>query len=178
MEHDKLAIRKESFGLKSFLQDVVKLFHNEARLRHIHLSLLMQDSEAFPQNVCTDPRRLRQVLINLLSNAIKFTQEHGAVWLQASAQMIDPTEKAETGRDREIHLIVRDNGPGIGKAVLSKLFQPFTQGDASLSRKAGGTGLGLAICKQLAELLDGKIWVETQEGSGTDFHFTFATTTT
>jgi PAS domain S-box-containing protein len=113
--------------------------------------------------VKADAIRVRQVMINLLSNAAKFTEE-GEI-------TVDVNLYKNNGRN-EVKISVIDTGSGISKADQEKLFQPFSQVDASPTRKAGGTGLGLSICKQLINMHGGEIWVESEEGKGSKFHFT------
>ena len=114
--------------------------------------------------VRADAIRVRQVMINLLSNAAKFTEE-GAITVSVSPV------RDEDGR-RQIRVSVTDTGPGISEKDQEKLFQAFSQVDASPTRKSGGTGLGLSICKQLINMHGGDIWVESAEGAGSTFHFT------
>lgn len=114
-------------------------------------------------SVKADAIRVRQVMINLLSNAAKFTEE-GEI-------SVDVELFKNNGRN-EIKISVSDTGSGISKADQEKLFQPFSQVDASPTRKTGGTGLGLSICKQLINMHGGEIWVESEEGKGSKFHFT------
>ncbi|HCB01157.1 MAG TPA: hypothetical protein DEP19_02130, partial [Anaerolineae bacterium] len=113
--------------------------------------------------VKADAIRVRQVMINLLSNAAKFTEE-GEI-------TVDISLYKNNGRN-EVKVSVNDTGAGISKADQEKLFQPFSQVDASPTRKTGGTGLGLSICKQLINMHGGEIWVESEEGKGSKFHFT------
>jgi signal transduction histidine kinase len=100
---------------------------------------------------------VRQVLTNLLDNAIKFT-EKGSVTLRAELQ------------GEQLHFAVKDTGIGIAPERLQAIFDPFTQADASMTRRFGGTGLGTTISKQLVELMGGKIWAESAPGQGTTFH--------
>jgi PAS domain S-box-containing protein len=113
--------------------------------------------------VKADAIRVRQVMINLLSNAAKFTEE-GEI-------TVDVSLYKNNGRN-EVKVSVIDTGAGISKSDQDKLFQPFSQVDASPTRKTGGTGLGLSICKQLINMHGGEIWVESEEGKGSKFHFT------
>ena len=115
-----------------------------------------------PAGVVGDPNRLRQVLLNLLSNAVKFTEE-GEVVVELDA------ERSGAGRWR-LHFRVRDTGIGIPADRLDRLFESFSQVDASTTRRYGGTGLGLAISRRLVELMDGQMSVESEEGKGTTFH--------
>ena len=114
-------------------------------------------------NIIGDPSRLRQILSNLLNNAVKFTNA-GDVKLNVSSQQLDGTHK--------IHFAVEDTGIGIPMDKMDHLFKPFSQVDASVTRRYGGTGLGLAISKKLVELMGGKIWAESEIGKGSTFHFT------
>ncbi len=114
-----------------------------------------------------DVTRLRQILVNLLNNALKFT-EHGEVLLSLT------TTSVGNGAI-ELHFAVRDTGIGISADGINRLFHSFSQVDASTTRKYGGTGLGLAISQRLAELMGGRMWVESEEGRGSTFHFTIHT---
>jgi CheY-like chemotaxis protein len=109
-----------------------------------------------------DPTRLRQVLCNLLSNSIKFTPAHGNVVLRVASA---PTPEGGC----TVCFEVTDSGPGITAEAQMRLFQPYGQGDASISRRFGGTGLGLSICKELLRLMKGSIEVESQPGAGSTF---------
>ena len=117
-----------------------------------------------PAMVMGDPTRINQILINLLNNAVKFT-ERGKITIFISSKEID-------GQSYEIHFAVKDTGIGIPEDKTWRLFQSFSQVDASTARRYGGTGLGLAISKRLAELMGGKMWVESKVGKGSVFHFT------
>jgi K+-sensing histidine kinase KdpD len=123
--------------------------------------------EAAPTAIVGDSTRLRQILINLLANAVKFT-EVGEVVVSIEAT------SAEEGRHL-VHFAVRDTGIGIPADRIDTLFESFTQLDASTTRRYGGTGLGLAISKRLAEMMGGTMWVESEPGVGSTFHFTIAT---
>ena len=114
-----------------------------------------------PKQVVGDPHRLRQVLINLAGNAVKFTDQ-GRITLSVHR---------EPGSS-ELHFVVSDTGVGIPKDKHQLIFEPFLQLDASNTRRHGGTGLGLAICKRFIERMGGRIWVESQLGYGSQFHFT------
>ena len=117
-----------------------------------------------PVRILGDPIRLQQILVNLLSNAVKFT-ERGEIEISVSSMELD-------GDNYEIRFAVKDTGIGIPEDKMDRLFQPFSQVDASTTRIYGGTGLGLIICKKLAELMKGKIWAESEMGKGSTFYFT------
>ena len=115
-----------------------------------------------PAGILGDGVRLRQVLLNLLSNAVKFTE---------SGEVIVHVDAAPAGAGmHRLHFAVRDTGIGIPKDRMSRLFESFSQVDASTSRRYGGTGLGLAISRRIVELMDGTMWVESEEGEGSTFH--------
>ena len=117
-----------------------------------------------PEIVKGDSTRLRQIIVNLVGNAIKFTSE-GEVALRVQ------TDKRE-GLDLVLHFTVSDTGIGIPEEKQRAIFEPFTQADASTTRRYGGTGLGLTISTRLVGMMNGKIWVESQVDRGTQFHFT------
>jgi PAS domain S-box-containing protein len=117
-----------------------------------------------PDDVVADPTRLRQVLINLLGNAIKFT-ERGQVGLEV-------TLESRTDEQAQLHFLVRDTGPGIAPEKQKIVFEAFSQADSSMARKFGGTGLGLTISSRLVEMMHGRIWLESELGKGSRFHFT------
>jgi two-component system, sensor histidine kinase and response regulator len=128
------------------------------------LELVYHVSPSVPEWILADPLRLRQVLTNLLGNAIKFT-ERGEVALDVTAEPLD-------GGGLTLHIRVRDTGIGIPRDKLDLIFAPFEQADGSTTRNYGGTGLGLTISHRLAALMQGRIWVESEEGRGSTFHFT------
>jgi two-component system sensor histidine kinase/response regulator len=111
-----------------------------------------------------DSGRLRQIVVNLVGNAIKFADQ-GEVVLKV-------TREAQEGENLLLHFAVVDTGIGIPKEKLATIFEPFTQADASTTRKYGGTGLGLTITSRLVGMMGGKIWVESEVGQGSEFHFT------
>jgi len=158
----KLDLRKEPFDLRESASAVVSLFRDAAREKS--LELVANVDPSCPERVVGDALRLRQILTNLVSNAIKFTdQGRVALSLDARPPQGDPSRL-------EIHLAVADTGIGIDEAQLAQVFHPFVQVDASLTRRHGGTGLGLAICRQLCELMGGRIWVDSVVGKGSTFH--------
>ncbi len=150
------------FDLRTTVEDVTDMLAVRAHDKGLELSCLVYPD--VPALVCGDPGRLRQILINLTGNAIKFT-EQGEVFIRV-------TREEETDRDITVRFSVTDTGIGIPEDHESFLFKSFTQADASITRKYGGTGLGLAISKQLAELMGGRMGVESEEGAGSTFWFT------
>ena len=146
-------------------EEAIELVADKARVKD--LALLFDMDENVPFYILGDATRLRQILLNLLANAIKFTAA-GEIKLLMTARNIGDGNIILEGR-------VRDTGIGIPADRADKLFQPFTQVDASTTRKYGGTGLGLAICKRLTTLMGGDIRVESKEGVGSEFIFTILT---
>ncbi|CAG0978503.1 two-component system, sensor histidine kinase and response regulator [Myxococcaceae bacterium] len=161
IEAGKLEIESAPFAPRQTLQEVLALLSGQAEAKGLSLSCEVDAS--VPDEVEGDAGRLRQVLLNLAANAIKFT-ERGAVSLHASAE--------DEGATSLLRFEVRDTGIGIAPEVVAKLFESFTQADASTTRRFGGTGLGLAISKRLVELMGGGIGVESEPGRGSSFSFT------
>src|SRR5205085_1012980 len=147
------------------IEEALDLFAQEVGRKGVELACSYESGA--PEVIVGDVTRLRQVLVNLVGNALKFT-ERGEVIVTVSAQADDVT-----GR-HEVHFAVRDTGIGIPAELVARLFHSFTQLDASTTRRFGGTGLGLAISRRLAELMGGRMWVESTLGEGSTFHFTIA----
>jgi len=163
IEAQKLAIEAVPFQL----EDVVDTLSNQIGLRAEEkgIELLFRLGDALPDSLIGDPLRLNQILLNLGSNAVKFTDQGGEVVISIEADCVAQDRVA-------LHFSVSDTGIGLSPELQAKLFQSFTQADSSTTRKYGGTGLGLAICKNLVELMGGSIWVESEEGVGSNFQFT------
>ncbi|BCB27149.1 hypothetical protein SKTS_20350 [Sulfurimicrobium lacus] len=162
IEAGKLELDLIDFDLRETVDGIRKLF--TPRTQHKGLQLTCHIEAALPPLLHGDPGRLRQILANLTDNAIKFTDQGEIV--------IDAHLQEETQRDIVVRLEVRDTGIGIAPQTASRLFQSFSQADGSTTRKYGGTGLGLAISKQLVELMDGAIGMESEPGKGSRFWFT------
>jgi len=162
VEAGMLAIEHIPFNMKENVENILAVHQEKAQEKGIALSL--EYNAAAPIFLVGDPLRIGQVLNNLLSNSIKFTHE-GSVTVRCRG------EAAKTGNTAIMHVSVTDTGIGMSQAVTDMLFQPFTQADASISRRFGGTGLGLAISKRIIELMEGDIWVESKEGQGSTFAF-------
>lgn len=159
MEREKIEPELQPFDLRQCVEESLDLV--AAKAAEKGLELIYTFGRTVPEAIIGDPGKLLQVLGNLLSNAVKFTKD-GEV-------EVDITLDSE--RD-EIHFAVRDTGIGIPQEDMGKLFLPFSQLDMSYSRGYEGTGLGLAINKKLVELMGGRIWVESEVGNGSTFHFT------
>ena len=168
VEAGKIELEEQPFDLSRCINDALDLLANKAREKGLALQTIIPAD--LPIGVVGDVTRLRQILINLLGNAIKFT-ENGSVTIEVTSSPLD------NGR-HEYHFTVRDTGIGIPKERLDRLFKSFSQIDASTTRKFGGTGLGLAISKKLSELMGGTMWVESEVGLGSCFHFTVIYETT
>ena len=162
IEAGKLQIEAVGFSLASLLQDSLKTLDARASLKGLTLNCKTADN--LPDRVRGDPVRIRQVLTNLCDNAIKFTAQ-GGVFVEVSVESVSRA-------DVQLHFAVRDTGIGIAPEKQQGIFEAFSQADASTTRKFGGTGLGLTICARLVELMAGRLWLESQPGLGSTFHFT------
>jgi signal transduction histidine kinase len=162
IEAGKMTFENVGFDLREVITNAVALLAPRAQEKNI--SLTYSVDESIHCRVVGDPSRLRQILLNLLGNGVKFTST-GDVSLQV-AKMED------TAGDMRLKFSVKDTGIGISEEVQKSLFQSFTQGNASTTRKFGGTGLGLAICRRLVELMGGEIGVNSTLGEGATFWFT------
>jgi signal transduction histidine kinase/DNA-binding response OmpR family regulator len=162
IEAGKIDLEAIDFDLRDCLECTLKTV--ALRADEKGLELLCEVAAEVPEVVRGDSTRLRQVVINLVGNAIKFTDE-GEVALKVQAE-------APEGQDRLLRFTVSDTGIGIPKDKQESIFAPFSQADTSTTRKYGGTGLGLTISTRLVEMMGGKIWVESEVGRGSQFHFT------
>ena len=161
VESRDLRIQQIPFDLDAVLKSVVSVMESRARARG--LELVCDLAGGVPRRLMGDPDRLHQILLNLTGNAIKFT-EKGAVQLRVSG--------AVTNGSAELTFAVMDTGIGIPLEKQNLIFEPFTQADSSITRQYGGTGLGLTISRRLVDLMQGRIWVESQPGHGSTFSFT------
>ena len=161
IEAGKLSLERIPFNLRELLGDTMKSLALRAHRKRLELACHV--ATVVPENVEGDPHRLRQIIVNLVGNAIKFT-EQGEVVLDVEIEESTPDELV-------LHFRVTDTGIGISADQLHTIFAAFEQADTSTTRRYGGTGLGLAISSRLLELMQGRVWVESELGRGSTFHF-------
>ena len=162
IEVGRLALDPIEFNLREHLGHAMKSLAVGAHQKDLELACFVPPE--LPEFVIGDPVRLRQVLLNLTGNAIKFTDQ-GEVVLRVEEEQGDPDHL-------NLHFTVTDTGVGIPKDKQKIIFEPFTQADTSTTRRYGGTGLGLSISMRLIEMMGGRIWLESEVGKGSTFHFT------
>lgn len=164
VEAGKLEFENVPISIAEIVNDAVDLFRDKAKEKGISLSVKVDD--LVPAEICSDPTRLRQILVNLIGNAVKFTNE-GSVEVFVTAD-------ARQKRKAQVTIDVKDTGIGLSAEQQEKLFSPFTQADNSMTRKFGGTGLGLALSQRLAQALSGNISIkESYPGKGCTFSLSF-----
>jgi signal transduction histidine kinase len=161
IEAGKLELDPVDFDLQALLDQMMKSFSLTAGQKGIKLICRLHDA---PGMVVGDPTRLRQVLTNLLGNALKFTA--------AGEIVVEAQVASQDGDAMAVHFSVRDTGIGISVEQQRKIFEPFVQADSSTTRRYGGTGLGLTVSMRLVEMMGGRVWVESESGHGSCFHFT------
>jgi two-component system, sensor histidine kinase and response regulator len=162
IEAGKLELESIPFDLRESLGETMKGLSFRAHQKKIEL--IYDVRPEVPETLLGDPGRIRQVLINLVGNAIKFT-DRGEISVTVG-------EQSEGLNATRLHFAVKDSGVGVPTEKQERIFEAFSQADGSMTRKYGGTGLGLTICRRLVELMDGRIWMESQPGQGSTFHFT------
>ncbi len=164
IEAGRLDLDKIDFNLPEVINQTLKTLAIRAHKKELELSCRIAPD--VPQIFSGDPDRVRQILVNLVGNSIKFTHKGSIV--------VDVARDADTAETDpfQLHLIVRDSGIGIAPSKQQIIFKAFSQVDGSTTREYGGTGLGLTITKRLVEMMGGKIWVQSQLGEGSTFHFT------
>ena len=162
IESEKLELENQPFDLRDSIEESLDLLASRASEKGLDLAYLIENNT--PNTVNGDVTRLRQIITNLLSNAIKFTEE-GEVFVSVSSELMYDNLY-------EITFSVKDSGIGIPEDKMDRLFKSFSQVDSSTTRMHGGTGLGLAISKRLAEMMNGKMWLESKVGEGSTFYFT------
>lgn len=159
IESGRLELDPIDFDFQECLVDALKAVALQAHLKGLELAYHV--SPEVPLRLHADPHRLRQILINLVGNGLKFTRQGGLT------VRVYPQDRAM------LHVEVQDTGIGIPKESQDKIFESFSQAENSTSRQYGGTGLGLTITARLVEMMGGKVWVESEPGQGSTFHFTF-----
>jgi two-component system, sensor histidine kinase and response regulator len=162
IEAGKFDLEVTDFNLRDSLETTLRTL--SVRADEKGLELLCEVAAKVPEVIRGDSNRLRQIVVNLVGNAVKFTDK-GEVVLKVQVE-------AEDGDDRILHFVVADTGIGIPAEKQQIIFDAFSQADSSTTRKFGGTGLGLTISKRLVEKMGGKLWVESEVGRGSEFHFT------
>src|SRR6202049_4144636 len=163
IEAGKIDLEMMDFNVRDHLEATLKTL--AIRSDEKGLELLCEVAPEVPEMARGDSNRLRQIVVNLVGNAIKFTGE-GEVALKVRV------DAEEEGGDRILHFTVSDTGVGIPPEKQKLIFEPFSQADTSTTRKYGGTGLGLTISSRLVEMMGGRMWVESEVGRGSEFHFT------
>jgi len=163
IEAGKMELSIVCFDFNSMLQRVTGIV--KSKMAEKELNFAVETDGDMPEWLKGDEQRLVQVLINLLNNAVKFTPDRGNIKLQATAAKMEADMCT-------LIFSVQDSGIGISEQQMEKLFTPFTQADSNTTRKYGGTGLGLSICKATVEMMGGRIWAESELGSGSTFSFT------
>lgn len=161
IESGKFSLSPIVFNPNDLIKTTVKLLSFQAEQKSIELIL---EGKELPVLLHGDPERLRQILVNLIGNSIKFTPNGGGVILQYKCDLL-------TNSRAELAFSISDTGIGIPQEKQTAIFEPFTQADGSTTRNFGGTGLGLTITKQLIELMNGRIWLNSVAGRGTTFYF-------
>jgi signal transduction histidine kinase/CheY-like chemotaxis protein/HPt (histidine-containing phosphotransfer) domain-containing protein len=161
-EAGKLDLESVSINIRELVDSVKRLLEKPAEAKGLAMRAVV-DPDVRPV-VRGDPMRIRQILTNLMGNAIKFTQRGGV--------SVRISKRGDTATQHELLFAVRDTGIGLAADAAARLFQPFTQADASVTRRYGGTGLGLTICKKLVDLMGGRIGVRSEPGRGSVFWFT------
>jgi signal transduction histidine kinase/CheY-like chemotaxis protein len=162
IEAGRLEINEVEFALRDLVEEIVKSFGLRADRKELELASFI--APGVPAVVRGDPVRLRQVITNLVGNSVKFTQR-GEVVLRVET-------RSQEARHAVLHFTVEDTGIGIAPGKLKAIFAPFSQADSSTTRKYGGTGLGLTVSARLVAMMGGEIWVESELGRGSRFHFT------
>jgi PAS domain S-box-containing protein len=167
IEAGRLDLEQRPFDLRQCVESALELVAGSAGEKGLDMAYMI-DPRA-PATIVGDITRVRQILLNLLNNAVKFTEE-GEVVLKVDVTRLDSSE-GDAGR-YEVHFAIRDTGIGIPEDRMERLFEAFSQVDASTTRRYGGSGLGLAISKRLAEQMGGTLWAESRAGRGSTFHVT------
>jgi len=163
IEAGKLELEETNFQLKQVIDNTLNLVKFKAEEAGLQLTIKIESN--VPRRLNGDPLRLGQILTNLTNNAVKFSQSGGVISIKVSLEK-------DHKLDAILHFSINDTGIGLSSEQQSKLFRSFSQADSSTTRQYGGTGLGLTISQKITELMNGKIWVDSEEGIGSTFHFT------
>lgn len=162
IEARQVVLENIPFDLVEVMEGALDIYAHKAAEKEIELVAVIEDGVNTAR--LGDPSRLRQIILNLISNALKFTEQ---------GEIVVNVQQGDAGDNQDLlHFSVRDTGIGIPREKLDAIFESFTQVDSSTTRKYGGTGLGLTICRSLTSMMDGEIWVESEDGKGSTFHFT------
>ncbi|MBI2828179.1 MAG: response regulator, partial [Acidobacteria bacterium] len=163
IEAGKFTLETVDFDLRTLMADAVRPLAVRADQKGVELMLQVRPD--VPEHFAGDPIRLRQVLVNLMGNAVKFTEQ---------GEIVVTVSRGEENGDpsHHLHFEVRDTGIGVPPRKQAAIFDAFAQADGSMTRKYGGTGLGLTIASQLVRMMGGRVWLESQPGAGSRFHFT------
>lgn len=161
-EKEEMKLEKQPLSLRHCIEESLNMVAVQAEQKGLNLAYTI--NYGTPDSIIADPGRIRHILVNLLSNAVKFTDK-GHISVSVSSKNLE-------GDDGQILFTISDTGIGIPRDKLDGIFQPFSQVEYVISRKRDGAGLGLAICKKLVQLMEGKIWAESEEGKGSTFRFT------
>ena len=161
IEAGKLDMESICFEMRESLGEAMKALSYRAHQKGLEVIYEVQPD--VPETLMGDPGRIRQIIVNLVGNSIKFT-ERGEIFVSVE-------KESETADSVRLHFAIKDSGVGIPTNKQSKIFEAFSQADGSMARVYGGTGLGLTICTRLVDMMDGRIWVESELGKGSTFHF-------
>src|SRR6202021_33418 len=161
IEAGKLDMESVPFEMRESLGETMKALSYRAHQKGLELIYEVQPD--VPETLVGDPGRIRQIIVNLVGNSIKFT-ERGEIFVSVE-------KESETPDSVRLHFAIKDTGVGIQSDKQAKIFEAFSQADGSMARMYGGTGLGLTICTRLVGMMDGRIWVESELGKGSTFHF-------
>jgi len=167
IEEKKEHLKEADFNLTGLINDITGPFSAQAKMKNLELSV--EVSKTLTEEIYGDKKKLEQILTNLLSNALKFTH-YGKIGLKVFEEEVEALRKTAGGQVF-IHFIVNDTGVGIPEEKQNSVFESFTQLDNIMTKKYAGSGLGLTIAKKLVELMNGRIWVKSAPGIGSEFHF-------
>jgi CheY-like chemotaxis protein/nitrogen-specific signal transduction histidine kinase len=171
IESGKLELEQQPLNIRDCIEETLDMLAPKASEQGLELAYLIYKNT--PSNVIGDVTRIKQILVNLVGNGVKFTPKGEVIVAVTSHKLVDPNSAVtDPNPTYEIKFAVKDTGIGIPGDKLDRLFQAFSQVDSSTTRNYGGTGLGLAISRRLVEIMEGKMWVESQEDHGSTFYFT------